>query len=216
MKIVEPSIEIFFHYPLDGMRRYNNAEEWLELAGRTCYKSEDSITKDSAPKFVKKLSDLGHHAMLEHSFASARIICDRGVTHELVRHRLASYAQESTRYCNYRKDKFGNEISVIQPPGLDEYSFLQWNMAMKCIEESYMNLIEHGVPPQIARSVLPICIKTEIVISANLREWLHIFNLRTSNKAHPQIRELMLKALRIFSEEIPSMYEDLWNERKPK
>lgn len=209
MKIVDPSIEVTFYTPEDGM----SPEQAIEAAGRTCYKSEDKITDDSADKFVRMLRERGHHAMLEFGYATARIVADRGLTHELVRHRLASFAQESTRYCNYSKDKFGSEITIIRQPGLEKTDlpgpYHTWRLAMQRAEEKYLSLLEQGVKPQIARSVLPIGLKTEIVIGANLREWRHIFTLRCAKAAHPIIRGVMLQALREFWLRMPTLYEDL-------
>jgi thymidylate synthase (FAD) len=204
MKIVEPSIDVTFYVPEDG----STNEQAIERAGRTCYKSEDKITEISAPKFIKMIKKRGHHAMLEFGYATAKIIGDRGLTHELVRHRLASFAQESTRYCNYSKGKFNSEITVVEQPGLDEEQRLVWLDAITEIESAYMRLLELNVPAQIARSVLPIGLKAEIVIGANLREWRHIFKMRCARDAHPIIRGVMLKALKIFHEKIPSLYED--------
>jgi thymidylate synthase (FAD) len=156
---------------------------------------------------------MGHHAMLEHASASIKFICDRGVTHELVRHRLCAYAQESTRYCNYGASKFGNEITVIQPPGLDQEHTDRrlhlWLDSMHKAEYTYLQMLEEGIPPQIARSVLPTCLKTEIVCTANLREWRHIFSLRLSNKAHPQIKEIMRVALALLKMECPTIFADI-------
>ena len=218
MKIVIPSANVYMHHPFcAGVAEPNEAaydlEEFMERVGRTCYKSEDRITEDSSRKFIKMLYERGHHAMLEHCVASVKFVCDRGVTHELVRHRLCSFAQESTRYCNYGKDKFDNQISVIEPPGLDTPEAREaWERACLVAEEQYMNLIGMGVPPQIARSILPNCLKTEIWTTANLREWTHIFKLRCSSKAHPQIREVMMMALEVFRNEVPSMFEGLWEQ----
>lgn len=158
----------------------------IERCGRVCYKSEDKITDTSKYKFVEMLLKRGHEAVLEHASATYLLITDRGVTHELVRHRLASYCQESTRYCNY-----GNEITVVEPPGLSDYDAKEWRQACGIAETCYKNLLAGGQSPQIARSVLPTCLKTEITITANFREWRHIFKLRTSAAAHPQIRELI-------------------------
>lgn len=205
MKIIEPSNEVIFHVP----ERFDSPEQFIEWTGRKCYKSEDGMTEGSADKFVKMLKNRGHHAMLEHCVASAYIIADRGLTHELVRHRLASFAQESTRYCNYGKGKFGSELTVIQQPGLDKVAQETWEEAMKNAETSYMELLDLQVKPEIARSVLPIGLKTEIVITANLREWMHIFELRCSRKAHPIIRGVMLNIQRKFSERISSMFMSL-------
>lgn len=207
MKIVEPSIEVTFHSP-EGFTQ----EEWIEQVGRTCYKSEGKVKPGSAAKFVRMLRKRGHHAMLEHCSASVRIIADRGTSHELVRHRPASYGQESTRYCNYGKDKFGNEISVIKPPGLSADAERIWNEAMYRAEGFYLDLLESGTKPEIARSVLPIGLKTEIVITANLREFRHIFKMRCAKAAHPIIRGVFLEVLDQFNRAIPSVYEDLATE----
>lgn len=218
MKIVEPSVEIYFHFPRRvwieddeiKMDELILPENFLERVGRTCYKSENKITIDSAAKFVKMLDNRKHTAMLEHCFASVKFICDRGVTHEAVRHRLASFAQESTRYCNYTKNKFGNEISVIKPPFTKEGSTEIWKETLSVMEDGYKRLIENGEPPQLARSVLPISVKTELWFTANLREWQHVFSLRTSEAAHPQINALMKEALDIFRYVTPSMFTNLW------
>lgn len=222
MKIIKPSVEVYFHIPsfmdIDN-ERHNHCEDlskFIEQVGRTCYKSEDKITPDSARKFVKMLYEKGHHAMLEHCFASVKFICDRGVSHELVRHRICSYAQESTRYCNYSKEKFDKQITVIEPPGLKEATRDSWMQSCFVAENSYIFMTENGVSPQIARSILPTCLKTEIWCSANLREWMHIFNLRCSPQAHPQIREVMLMALESFAKEVPEMFSGIWNKHDPQ
>jgi thymidylate synthase (FAD) len=221
MKVVMPSIAVYFHVPAQMVQDEEREDTFwskepeppklfLELVGRTCYKSEDNITGTSADKFIEMLNKRGHRAMLEHCVASVKFICDRGVTHELVRHRLASFAQESTRYCNYTKDKFGNQISAILPPFQNEGSEQIWDETLRIIENAYQRLIENGEPPQLARSVLPISVKTEIWCTANLREWQHIFSLRCAKAAHPQIRALMLDALKLFAVEVPPMFRELW------
>lgn len=184
MKVVEQSVILLYCT--------SRPEERIERAGRTCYKSEDRITKNSAGKFVKRLVDSGHHAMLEHATASFLIVTDRGISHEIVRHRIASYAQESTRYCNYSKDKFDNGITVIKPPGLTvkEFTGIRWYNAMLDAERAYFALLHQGLPPEVARSVLPTCLKTELIMAANLREWRHFIKLRGSKAAHPQIRKI--------------------------
>ena len=199
MKIVNQSVELLW--------ATNKPEKQIERAGRTCYKSEDRITDESAGAFVGRMKASGHHAMIEHAVASFLIITERGVSHEIVRHRLASYAQESTRYCNYSKDKFDNELTFIKPPNLTTaHQMSVWSHGCQFAEMGYLELIESGLSPEIARSLLPTCLKTEIVMTANLREWLHFINLRTSKAAHPQIqmiaraiqRELTLYAPNIF------------------
>ena len=208
MRIIEPSHEILF-MP-DGEVVLKN----LELAGRTCYKSEDRITPDSAKGFIKGILKSGHHSVIEHAAITVRFICDRGVTHELVRHRLASYSQESTRYANYSKDKFGREITVIKPLFWDEDSpeYSAWKEAMENAEQSYLKLIDLGARAEQARAVLPNSLKTEIVMTANIREWRHVFALRCSKAAHPQIREIMLPLLEELHKKLPVVFEDLYEE----
>jgi len=182
MRIVEQSVELLW--------ATNRPEEQIERAGRTCYKSENRITNDSAGAFVRRMRARGHFAMIEHAVASFKIVTDRGISHEIVRHRIASYAQESTRYCNYGKDKFGNQITVIQPMGLNPYEEIGWRTLIEAVERTYLTWIQNGVKPEHARSILPTCTKTEIVMTANLREWIHFIELRTSKAAHPQIQEI--------------------------
>jgi len=163
MKIIPPSHEILF-MP-EGETLLKN----IELAGRTCYKSEHLITEDSARNFIGKIIRSGHHSVIEHMNITVRFICDRGVTHELVRHRLAAYSQESTRYANYSKDRFGNEITVIRPMFWSEDSgaFQDWKSAMEYAEKMYMKLLAEGAKPEEARSVLPNSLKTEIIMTAS-------------------------------------------------
>jgi thymidylate synthase (FAD) len=207
MKVVMPSIQITFFIPDDELY----IEKKIEKIARVCYKSEDRITHTSHIKFIEKLLNNGHNAMLEFGYATAHLITDRGISHELVRHRLASFAQESTRYCNYSKDKFGNELTFIAPSGLGSSvsAKMDWETACLQAEISYFKLIEQGINPQIARSVLPNCLKTEIIIGANLREWRHIFEQRCAASAHPDMRYLMLSALRKFVEKMPTLFRDL-------
>lgn len=202
MIIVKPSVELIWITP--------NAEQIIEADGRICYKSEDKITKNSFARFVKKIKKSGHLSVIEHASASFKFICDRGVTHEMVRHRLASYSQESTRYCSYNKDKFGGQISIIEPPFKNKESEEGWKIICEDIERLYMRMLEIGEKPEIARSILPNCLKTEIVMTCNFREWLHVFSLRTSknHRAHPQIQEVMDKAHCILKEYCPVVFED--------
>ena len=207
MKIINASTEILTPITGDELRQ-------IEYAGRTCYKSEDKITDDSAKKFVENLIKRGHEAMLEHSSLSVKFICDRGVSHELVRHRLASFARESTRYCNYGQDKFGKELTFIKPKffeeGTDSYKY--WENAMMDAEICYFSMLDSGCTPQEARSVLPNSIKTEIVMTANYREWRHFFWLRAARKtgpAHPQMEELTVPLLYKVSGLIPVVFDDI-------
>lgn len=201
MKIVSQSVMLLWATP--------DSEYQIESAGRTCYKSEDKITQDSARDFARKMRKSGHHAIIEHAVASFRIITDRGITHEIVRHRLASYAQESTRYCNYSSDKFENQCSFIEPPGLSESQRREWESACLYAEKQYFELLSQGCTPQIARSVLPNCLKTEIVMMANFREWRHFISLRGTKAAHPQIRPIAYGIWNILMEHAPSIFEDL-------
>jgi thymidylate synthase (FAD) len=212
MKIEMPSVELLWITP--------EAEAQIEVAGRTCYKSEDKITEDSARAFAEKMRASGHHAMIEHAVASFRIVTDRGITHEIVRHRLASYAQESTRYCNYSGEKFGKECSFIEPPGLSDdktrvesgvwiSSRQAWTDACTYAEQAYFDMLANGCSPQIARSVLPNCLKTEIVMMANFREWRHFIKLRGSAAAHPQIRPIAAAVWAEVMKHAPSVFEDL-------
>ena len=213
MILVKPSHEILFisSKPL----------EMIEAAGRTCYKSEDKIIEGSAEKFVKMIIKRGHLSVIEHPYMSVRFICDRGVTHEIVRHRLAAYSQESTRYCNYK-----GGVTFIIPPWIDilegEFSETDagklfpggycleynWFRFMLNAEHLYKELITKWSPQQ-ARSVLPNSLKTEIVMTANLREWMHVFKLRTSKAAHPQMRELMIPLHKECKKLIPIIFDDI-------
>lgn len=203
MNIIKPSIEIL------GNPNGIEILKAIEIAGRTCYKSEDKISEESAPNFVSMLITRGHEAMIEHQSISIRFICDRGVSHEIVRHRIAAYAQESTRYCNYAKDKFGSEITVIEPPELNERQRAHWYNACRAAETLYFCMLDDGCSPQIARSVLPNSLKTEIVVTMNLREWRHFFKLRTAKAAHPQMREVAIMALDSMKTLIPVVFEDI-------
>ena len=183
----------------------------IEKAGRTCYKSEDRITEESAKVFVRKLIERGHESVLEHESITVRFVCDRGISHEIVRHRLASFSQESTRYCNYSNDRFGSELTFIKPCFLPEVSvtYRLWKRAMFVAEKKYFGLLDWGCTPQEARSVLPNSTKTEVVMTANLREWRHFLKLRTAKAAHPQMRELTVPLLKELQERIPVVFDDI-------
>jgi len=187
----------------------------IERAGRTCYKSESAISDGSAEKFIANIIKRGHESVIEHEKITVRIICDRGVTHELVRHRIASFSQESTRYCNYSKDKFGGELTFIEPCFFDEETedgkekMNLWKESMAFIEGQYNRLIEAGAAPEEARAILPNSLKTEIVVTMNLREWRHFFKLRTAPAAHPQIREIAKGILAEFKDKLPVIFSDL-------
>ncbi len=189
---------------------FSSAEKALEHYGRVCYRSEDKITQDSADRFVKMLYDRGHHAMLEFVDATVIYSCDRGMSHEQVRHRLVSYAQESTRYCNYSRDKFDSQITVIEQPTLEKnYAAKEvWMQANRQIEEAYLKLLDLGIPPQSARSILPIGLKTRLVVKANLREWLTIFGLRCDTPAHEIIRACSKEVLFTLFQRVPSIFTE--------
>lgn len=201
MKIIKPSFKIE-----DGI----NGEEMIrriELRGRVCYKSENRATADTAKTFVNGLIKNGHESVLEHEKVTVTIVCDRGVTHEVVRHRIGSYSQESTRFCNYS----GEGIVVIKPLFFPE-SESKWNIwlqTMEACELAYEKLIALGASPQEARSVLPNSLKTEIVVTYNLREWRHFFRLRTAKAAHPQMREITIPLLQEFQKLIPVVFDDI-------
>lgn len=211
MKIVEPSFE--FVTPMSIIPGKVIMKR-LEKIGRVCYKSEDKITDDSYEKFLRGIIKRGHESVLEHCSITVKFICDRGVTHEIVRHRIGAYSQESTRYCNYSNDKFGNEITVIKPCFWEEdsYSYKAWYDACQFTEDAYFELLRSGASPQEARSVLPNSLKTEIVVTYNIREWRHFFKLRCSKAAHPQMREVAIMALKEFYKYMPILFEDIYTE----
>ena len=220
MKIIEPKYEILTDISEGGIKELQQ----IERVARVCYKSEDKITPDgeSAKKLVGFLVKQGHEAMLEHSQLSVLFTCDRGVANELVRHRIASFAQESTRYCNYSKDKFGGELSFIRPyyievtdadknaTNTDYTPGSLWVDSCECAEIIYKDMIALGMRPEQARCVLPLCLKTEIVVTANYREWRNIFKLRTPVAAHPQMRELMCPLLKELQSKIPVVFDDIY------
>lgn len=222
MKLIKPSTEILT--PIDGITILKT----IEQVSRTCYLSEPNITEDSYKTFITKLIKRGHHAMLEFGgMITVRFIVDRGVSHELVRHRVASFAQESTRYCNYGKDE---HITFIIPnyfksqeeqiiSGLVPFEGMKgntedaneylWKHSCSICEVNYNALLRNGWTPQQARSVLPNSLKTEINVSANIREWRHIFKLRIAKAAHPQMREVMIPLLAEFKQLIPIIFDDI-------
>lgn len=226
MQLLKPSHEIksVLTYHLSDDEFARNPEDsllLLEEAGRTCYKSEEFMHRDSSKKFVKMILENGHESVLEHSALCVKFICDRGVTHELVRHRLIAFSQESTRYCNYAKKgitfviplwctriKPGVYVSPHPNPEWNEFD-ANWFRAMYDAETHYNYLSVLGWSPQQARTILPNSLKTEIVCTANFREWRHIFKLRTSPKAHPQMRELMIPFLTECKKLIPVVFDDI-------
>lgn len=212
MKIIKPHTEIKFPKTKETA---NEMIVLVEEAARLCYKSEGLMGENFNSNFIRDKIDKGHLSVSEHSLISVKFVCDRGVSHELVRHRIASFSQESTRYCNYSQDKFGNEITVIEPffweheASISECKYCAWEDAMGEAEKHYFKLIEMGAKPQEARSVLPNSLKTEVIMSANFREWRHFMKLRTAPTAHPQMREVTIPLLAKFKELIPVIFDDI-------
>ena len=225
MKLIKPFYEIITDLEKGEVRKMLKI---LEKVARTCYKSEDKITEDSADKMIEMLIKRGHEAMIEFADIIVKFTCDRGVSHEIVRHRLASYAQESTRYCNYSKDKFDNQITFIIPcwidfPSIEDYqdklvqesinneeiAVYTWFNQLRNAETDYKKLIDLGWQPQQARTILPNSLKTEINVKFNVREWRHFFKMRCSTAAHPQMRELSIPLLAEFKSKMPILFDDL-------
>ena len=209
MKVIQASYEILTDLS-DPIKILKD----IERAGRVCYKSENNITDDSCITFCKNIINRGHEAVIEHSQLSVKFIVDRAIANELVRHRLASYCQESSRYCNYSKDKFYNEIKVIEPEELlprNSTDYNIWWVSCKNAEEAYMTMISNGVKPEIARSVLPLSTATEIIMTANIREWRNMLKLRSSHnmRAHPQMRSICDSLLAELKSKIPVLFDDI-------
>ena len=203
MKIIEQSHRILW-----------NPGDVIEKAARTCYRSEDRITDDgsSDQKIKEMLTTLGHTAMLEHSVLSVEFTTDRAIANELTRHRLCSFAQESTRYCNYSKDKFGAEVTFIRPEWIRDYYTHEaslWADICYMAARNYKELLDNGLKPEDARCVLPLSLATKLVMTTNYAEWRHILKLRTSKAAHPQMRALMIPLLKELQERIPVIFDDI-------
>ena len=205
MKIIEPSVEFVDDFDSTAVIKK------IERAGRVCYKSEGNIKTDSAEKFIRNIIKRGHESVIEHAAISFKIICDRGVTHELVRHRLASYSQESSRYCDYSAGKFGGELTFIRPCfwSDDDENFRLWLSTMELVEKNYLAMRAAGAKPEEARSILPNSLKTEIFVTMNLRELRHFLKLRTAKAAHPQMRQIALKMYEILVAKLPAIFGDI-------
>lgn len=210
MKVVKPDWRIAALTEADPVRLMKH----LETMGRICYQSEDAITDRSYEPFLKSIIARGHEAVLEHATVTAVVICDRGISHEIVRHRIAAYCQESTRYCNYSKCKFGEEITVVEPPFWtpDSAEYATWKKACEQTENAYFDLLLQGATPQQARDVLPNSLKTQLAITMDIREWRHFFRLRCGKGAHPQMIELACKGLIEFYDYFPCLFEDIYKE----
>ena len=181
----------------------------VEKCGRICYLSEPKDPEGSTDKFIWMLIKNGHESPLEHGGCTFKIVTDRAISQEVVRHRLASYSQESTRYCNYANGKFSREITVIESSGLAENEAREWLDAMEHLERTYLLMIDSGVKPEKARDVLPLCLKTELMMTANFREWRHFLKLRGSRMAHPGIRKIAKQIYEVFQRAIPVLVEDI-------
>lgn len=212
MKVIKPYVYLQ-KAEIDRSKLYN-----IEYAARLCYKSEGKMTDEVNEKFLKNIITRQHESVLEHEKATVYFVVDRGITHEIVRHRVGSYSQESTRYCNYTGDKFGNEITVIEPyyyVGRED-DYKEWKTCMESIESSYIKLLENGTP-QEARAILPNSLKTEIAVTYNLREWRHFFRLRCDSSAHPQMQQVAIPLLLEFKKAFSPVFDDIaYNEEFPK
>lgn len=207
VKIIEPSFEILT--PIDG----NQILKHIEKCGRTCYQSYENETEDtsSAEKMIKMLIKMGHESVLEHFLITIKAKIDIGNYKDITRHRFASFSIESTRFCNYSKGKFGNELTVISPCNMDKNSgiYHTWLKTMNDIEKAYIDMSEMGAKPDQLRMILPHSLAAEVTMSANLREWRHIFKMRCQKAAHPSVRQIMLQVLNEFKKQIPVIFDDL-------
>lgn len=204
MKIVKPWIQV---ENFDGKQIMKN----IERACRTCYRSEGLITEDSYKKLLKNCINRGHESVLEHEKITIRMQCDVGVYKDLTRHRFGSFSIESTRYCNYGKDKFDNEIKFIKPCNIDDSSELysNWIGAMNFIEKEYIAMSMNGATPDQMRMILPHSTAAEVTMTANIREWRHILDLRTKKMTHPAIRQLLIPLLLLFKKEMPELFDNI-------
>ncbi|MBR3771426.1 MAG: FAD-dependent thymidylate synthase [Clostridium sp.] len=211
MKVIKPYVYIRKE-ELDRKKLYN-----VEYAARLCYKSEGRMTDEVNETFLKNIINRNHESVLEHEKVTVYFVVDRGITHEIVRHRVGSYSQESTRYCNYTGDKFGNEITVIEPYYyIDrENEYAEWKFCCEQIEQAYFRLLENGTP-QEARAILPNSLKTEIAVTYNLREWRHFFELRCAQAAHPQMQQIAIPLLLEFKKQLAPIFDNVpYNENFP-
>ena len=205
MKIIEPSVELAQNLDAAEIMKH------IERAGRVCYKSESNISDTSAEKFIANIIKSGHESVIEHVSITFKIICDRGISHEIVRHRISSFSQESSRYCDYSGGKFGGELTFIKPCfwNEDDENYLLWRETMATLEKNYLEMRKNGARPEQARSILPNSLKTEIFMTANLREWRHFLKLRTAKRAHPQMREIAIQIYKILNENLPVIFSDI-------
>lgn len=204
MKIIEPIVEV---EKVD----YNKIMKNLERACRTCYRSEDKITEESYKTLLKNCINRGHESILEHEKITIRMICDIGVYKDLTRHRHASFSIESTRYCNYGKDKFENQIKFIEPVNIEKNTELyeEWKTSCEEIEKHYIKMVELGATPDQMRMILPHSTAALVTMTANIREWKHIFSLRCTKHAHPAVEQIMIPLLLHFKQNMPEIFENI-------
>lgn len=203
MRIVEPWIKV---EKIDGKKIMKR----IERACRTCYRSEGNITEDSYKNLLKNCITRGHESVLEHEKVTVRIYSDVGSYKDLTRHRFASFSIESTRYCSYDKDKYGNEIAFINPVYMeDEETYKIWKETMENIEKGYIKMRQLGATVDMCREVLPHSTAAEYTMTANIREWKHILSLRTTNHVHPSIRQVLIPLLKYFKEEMPEIFDEI-------
>ena len=204
MKIIEPIIQV---EKVD----YKQIMKNLERACRTCYRSEGKITEESYKTLLKNCINRGHESILEHEKITIRMVCDIGVYKDLTRHRIASFSIESTRYCNYGKDKFDNQIKFIKPVNMEEGTELyeKWYNTCKIIEENYIEMSKMEATPDQLRMLLPHSTAAEVTMTANIREWKHIFSLRCTKHTHPAVEQLMIPLLLKFKKEMPEIFDSI-------
>lgn len=204
MKIIEPTVEI-------EKVNYNQIMKNLERACRTCYRSEDKTTEESYKTLLKNCITRGHESILEHEKITIRMICDIGVYKDLTRHRIASFSIESTRYCNYGKDKFNNQIKFIKPVNIEEGTNLyeEWKTSCEEIEKHYIKMAQLGATPDQMRMILPHSTAALVTMTANIREWKHILSLRATKHAHPAVEQVMIPLLVHFKKNMPEIFENI-------
>ena len=203
MRLVEPWIKV---ENFDGVKIMKR----IDRACRTCYRSEDKISEESYKNLLTNCLNRGHESVLEHEKITVRIYSDIGTYKDLTRHRFASFSVESTRYCSYNKDKYGNEIAVVNPVYMeDKEVFETWKKAIEDMEKAYMKMKELGASTDMCREVLPHSTAAEYTMTANIREWKHILELRTTNHVHPAIRQVLIPLLLLFKEQMPEIFGDI-------
>ena len=203
MRLVEPWIKV---EKFDGVKIMKR----IERACRTCYRSEDKISEDSYKNLLTNCLNRGHESVLEHEKITVRIYSDIGSYKDLTRHRFASFSVESTRYCSYNKDKYGNEIAIIDPVYIeDKEVYATWKNAMEEMEKSYMKMKAMGATTDMCREILPHSTAAEYTMTANIREWKHILELRTTNHVHPAIRQILIPLLLLFKEQMPEIFGNI-------